>query len=225
MTKTIDILRSRLIELAQALLAVDWDYELACYVYKSTGKAVANSVMLGWADSYTVVVKTRISMLTEKFIDGSITLEQWQQRMAIEIKDGWIVSANIGRGGRSMMTQADWGRTGGRLQYEYSRLRMFAEKIKMGDLSDAEIMARAQLYANATRLGYFDGLTSAKADVGFTYEQRFLNPAEHCGDCVTYADMGIQPIGTLPEPGEASQCGRNCKCTKVYYKPEDLEGE
>jgi len=225
MTKVIDLINTRLTELAKALLAVEWDYELASYVYKSTGKAVANSVMLSWADSYTVVVKTRIGVLTEKFIDGSITLEQWQQRMAIEIKDGWIVSSNIGRGGREMMTQADWGRTGGRLQYEYSKLREFAEQINMGNLTDAEIMARAQLYANATRLGYWDGLTSAKMGVGFTHEQRFLNPAEHCEDCVMYADMGIQPIGSLPEPGEASQCGRNCKCTKVYYKPEDLENE
>ena len=223
MTKVIDRITARLIELAKAMLVVDWDFELASYVYRKTGKAVAQSVMLSWADTYTLVVKDRIALLTERFIDGGITLEQWQQRMAIEIKDGWIVSANIGRGGREMMMYADWGRTGGRLQYEYARLRMFAEQIDLGLLTDAEILARAQLYANATRLGYWDGLTSAKMDSGFTHEQRFLNPAEHCEDCVVYADMGIQPIGTLPEPGDASECGRNCKCTKEYYKPEDLE--
>ena len=221
--KVIDLVAQRILELAFAAAAVKFDFEIGSYVYSPSGNPVAQSVMLGWQDKYTAVVKGKVEFLTEAFIDGNISMETWQTQMALEIKDGWTTSSVIGRGGRSSMTQADWGRTGGRLNYEYQRLNNFANDINQGLLSDKQIAARAQLYANATRLGYYDGLTSAKIDAGYTHEQRFLNPAEHCDDCVEYAAMGIVIIGTLPEPGEASQCGRNCKCTKVYYTPQDLE--
>ena len=93
-----------------------------------------------------------------------------------------------------------------------------AIEIAEGDLSPAQISARSKLYINSSNKQYWRGKMEAKLAAGFTEEQRFLNPAEHCDDCVGYAARGRVPIGTLPEPGEASACQENCRCTKKYYR-------
>jgi len=77
------------------------------------------------------------------------------------------------------------------------------------------------LYVNASNKQYWRGKTEAKLAAGFVEEQRFLNPAEHCGDCEGFAARGRVPIGTLPPPGEDSECQTNCKCTMKYYKAGD----
>ncbi len=43
-------------------------------------------------------------------------------------------------------------------------------------------------------------------------ERRVLAGDANCNDCVSYASLGWQPFGTLPEPGQDSVCKANCKC-------------
>lgn len=194
-----------------------WDKGVGRYRDKSTGRLVGEKRILNLGEKYTEqVVKPRINRLTERFIDGDLTLPDWQQRVQKELKDGWTIQSVIGRGGIKQMLPADWGRLGGRLNFEYRRLATFAQEIASGNLTPGQIKFRIGLYVNATRMGFYDGKTSGKRDAGFTEERRRLNPAEHCPDCVGYAAQGWQPIGSLPEPGEASQCQRNCKCNKEY---------
>lgn len=194
-----------------------WDNDAARYRSKDTGRFVSESALRADLDRFnSQVVNTSLQDITDRMIDGRITLDKWQEQMAAELKDAWGVNVRVGRGGAAQMTAVDYGRYGGRLGYEYNRLNAFAVEIQMGTLTPAQIKARASLYANATRVGYWDGQTAAFRAAGFTEERRVLNPAEHCGDCIGYAAQGWQPLGSLPEPGTQSVCQRNCRCTKEY---------
>lgn len=193
-----------------------FDRDEAVYRSRYNNRAVSEETVLANADRYEETITENIVRLTERFVDGGIDLESWQVRVADEIKNGYIVSASVGRGGRDQMTSADWGRVGGRLRWEYTYLENFALEIYQGNLTEAQILQRAKLYGRSVRVGYFDGLTAAKQAGVFVEERRVLGVAEHCPDCIEYANMGWQPIGTLPEPGERSVCLRNCKCSKHY---------
>lgn len=194
-----------------------WDTDAARYRSKDTGRFVSEIALRLDLDRFnSQVVGGNLQDITDRMIDGRITLSSWQQQIAAELKDAWGVNIRIGRGGASQMTQADYGRYGGRLAYEYNRLTRFAIEIETGNLTPGQIKARMQLYANAVRVGYWDGKTAAGFAAGFTEERRVLTPAENCPDCIGYAAQGWQPLGSLPEPGTNSVCGRNCRCEKEY---------
>lgn len=217
-TRVRDILARWLVyELAERA-GFRWDRSAARYRDMATGRFVSEARVLSTVEQFNEqAVAGNIERLTQRMLEKRITLAEWQQGMAAEIKDAHLVNAMAGRGGRNAMTPADWGRAGGRLKAEYQYLNQFAQDIEAGKLSEAQISARAKQYAAAGRKAYYDGKTAAGEDAGFRYEQRFLNPAEHCSDCIEYASRGRVPIGTLPEPGVDSACRSNCKCTKKYY--------
>jgi hypothetical protein len=139
--------------------------------------------------------------------------------MRREIKDIHRTQYIVGRGGVENMTPRDWGRLGADLRHlHYNRLDRFALKIAEGDLTPAQVNEGSKLYMNSSNKQYWRGKTEAKLAAGFVEEQRFLNPAEHCADCTGYAARGRVPIGTLPPPGEQSECRSNCKCTMKFYR-------
>ena len=194
-----------------------WDNDIGRYRSRATGRLISESAILFDLSRFNkVVIQENLLTHTDKLLNGNITLEQWQTRFANELKDAWRLNQMIGRGGKSQMTQADYGRLGGRLRFEYDRLNRLAIEIKAGMLTEAQIRARVGLYANAPRTGFYDGLNAANIAAGFTEMRRVLNPAEHCPDCEGYAAQGWVPIGALPMPGEQSVCLRNCKCTVEY---------
>lgn len=164
-------------------------------------------------------LKQDLKANTEKLLDGRWSLDKWQRENAKAIKEAWVVNVRIGRGPN--IDFSDYGRAGGRLQFQYRKLDQFAQEIKAGGLTPAQIQARIQLYANAPRTGYYDGLTAAKVAAGYVSEQRFLEPGKSCRSCIEYASRGRQPIHTLPPPGTACECGPNCRCTLRQYR----EGE
>ena len=52
---------------------------------------------------------------------------------------------------------------------------------------------------------------------GFKEMRRVLDPqAKHCSDCVGWAMMEWQALGTIPPPGERCQCLFNCRCSIDY---------
>ena len=65
---------------------------------------------------------------------------------------------------------------------------------------------------------FFTPLPHNPIKVVFDEELWVLGIAEHCEDCVYYAGMDWQPIGTVPTPGDGStQCIVNCYCHKEYH--------
>ena len=216
MTKVSNLL-ARWVAYELARAGFRWDKPSARYRDNATGRYVSEQHVRETVEAFNLDAhRDNVTNLTQQLIDKKISLPDWQQAMAQEIKDAHIVNASAGRGGRNAMTQEDWGRTGGRLTNEYNHLNSFADDIATGNMSDAQIMARANSYSGASRKAYYDGMTAAAADAGFTEERRLLQPGESCGDCIAFEAKGWQPVGSLPEPGQDSQCLSNCNCIKEY---------
>lgn len=213
--------RQRMIDLMRKA-GFYWEESSGRYKSKATGRyikeATVNGLMAGRTGYARTGAAADIDNITQRFIDGGMTLDAWQRNM-IAINKNVVITASVaGRGGKDQMRPSDWGRAGARVRWQAAQLDRLAANIAAGKYSAAQIAAYARQYAGISNTAFHDGLTAAKQAGGFMYEQRFLRKGETCVDCIGYAAQGKQAIGTLPEPGQNSVCGSNCNCEKRYFK-------
>ena len=171
------------------------------------------------------VTAQRLAPLASSLSDGSIGLTAWQTSMRSDIKNLYINQYMLGRGGREMMTKADWGRCGGLLKDQYRYLDGFAKDLSLMDVAEREkyIAARSQLYANASNEAYERGRAATAKELGYDTCHWWRTPAESCDTCITRSQINSSPIGPRggwmdPDDGEVfpadgnSICLTNCKC-------------
>jgi hypothetical protein len=186
------------------------------YRDRATGKFVSELSVRGDLDKYIDAKNKGLDALTNQLRNREISLADWQLQMRAEIKSAHLNAAMVARGGRDQMTPADWGRTGRELRNQYEYLDKWAADIASGKVKlDGRANVRAQLYGDASRSTYEQNRRAVASVNGYTQERRILHAAESCVDCLEYAGLGWQPIGTLPRIGE-SQCRSNCRCTFEY---------
>jgi len=195
-----------------------WEYDLAACQRYLNGEAISAAAALEVLEAINATLyKPTVETLAAQLANQEISLASWQTQMSTMIKEQHIQSAIAGRGSRELMTQVDWGRTGGRLKYQYEKLDGFARAIESGHFSEEYIAARSKMYINSTRTAYWDTMLQSHQDSGlFSEERRFLGVAEHCSDCEYYSSLGWQKLGSLPAPGQESVCLTNCQCTKEF---------
>lgn len=94
-------------------------------------------------------------------------------------------------------------------------------------MTPGQFIARAESYADsswqaAQRIDHGQSVSQGT----FKFERRVLGTpkTEHCEDCPPLADLGWQPIGTLPEIGD-SACGSLCLCHFRYSEDGDTTPE
>lgn len=159
----------------------------------------------------------RMREMTERLQDGSLSLADWQRRMADELRMLHTGAAALGRGGWRQMSQSDWGWTGSQLRAQYGYLRNFAQDIATGrQPMDGRVVARAAMYAGSAR-GTMRGMQLRMATLlGREQERNVLGAADrHCAQCVSCSAQGWVMIGTLPPPGSRT-CLSNCHCRMEY---------
>jgi hypothetical protein len=113
---------------------------------------------------------------------------------------------------------------GRNLKSEYEKLRGFAQDLKDGNLSKAQIVARAQLYSNSIYRTYYETYHFQKAErEGFTLAKRDLDPfAKHCPDCPRHSTKGrFLPADQVTPKGVDCACRGNCRCRLTYKFPTD----
>lgn len=209
-----------------------WDKKLQRYRYgpdagTTSGQFVRVEALQNLIGQYIDVRKQQARALTEQLFNGNLSVSAWESAIARELKEAHILTYSIGKGGMKQMNSRDFGLLGQRLKKEYGYLRQFSKDILDGKLSQAEIMARLDLYQNSLYPTYNQGQTEGHIESGFRWERRILTPAEHCESCIAYANRGWSPIGTLPAIGEGSKCKMNCKCRKEFnaemVKPQNSQ--
>ena len=224
--KVSQLLTGYLVDLAERVGFV-WERAIARYRDKKTGRFVSEFNLVQLQTDFTDNARVNIGNITERLIAGDLDVGAWQRQFAQELKDTYVVNYQIARGGKNAMTQADYGRIGGRLKSEFGYLDNFAKEVASGNLTPEQIRARANQYVAGTRTAYYDGKTAANKAAGLTEMRRVLTPAEHCESgggmkgCIEYAAMGWQPIGSLPSPGTGTPCRHHCKCEMIYRGPGD----
>lgn len=174
--------------------------------------------------------RDRMRKLAEQLQAGDITHSEFRYQMGKEVKSLLKQAATLGAGGYANMTDAQGKLLDRSIRDQLAYLdgfhRNIRELINQGKPIPNKMIGRAGSYAaaavitadQARRQSMADEATQDDADL---WEVRVLGAAEHCVDCVQYANKPA-PIGTLPPIGD-SQCGSNCKCKFEYGSREDLE--
>jgi hypothetical protein len=150
---------------------------------------------------------------------GEISLIEWQLRVERATKRSVTAGTALATGGWAQTDSADWAAAGRRIRDQYGYLDSFAREIARGDQPlDGQFVQRTRQYANAGTLAY-EATNHAIQSEAFSEHRRVLRPAEHCPDCVRYAEMGWIPIEEfLPDIGDREyvRCGGNDKCTYEF---------
>ena len=155
---------------------------------------------------------------TQSMLSKKINVYEWERQTAQLIRNLAIYQYSLGIGGIKQMYWLDHAELTGKLNLQYQYLRSFSHEILRGNLSEAQINARVQMYYNKTRHFYQDGKLEGHTRNGYLWERRVLSAAHNCDDCISYSGVGWVKIGTLPNPGESCQCRANCRCVKYYSK-------
>lgn len=172
-------------------------------VTRITEKAITDTLKMG-------------NKVTDNLLSGKINVSTWERQTAELIKNVSLYQYSLGIGGLKQMDWRDHAELNGKLNLQYQYLRTFSNEIIRGNLSEAQIAARAQMYYNKTRHFYEDGRLEGHSRNGYLWERRVIAASHSCSDCIRYSGMGWAKIGTLPNPGENCQCRANCRCVKYY---------
>lgn len=188
------------------------------YRDQSSGRFVSRRDIQDLLDRQIESAERRLSNLTTALHDGRIAPAVWAEQMRTEVRRLTLQNQALGAGGWDRMTQSDFGKAGASLRDTYARLVDLAQGIQAGTVTLPQALNRVDGYIGEARRLYYDASrTHQQASGGdmAIIEKRTLGNSEHCPSCLRYHEQGWQPLGILPNPGEASECNRHCRCSLV----------
>lgn len=195
------------------------------YRSNATGKFVSRRNIVGLLDANVRAGEDRLAALTIAAHDGRLAPSTFVEQFRAEIRRLHLQNRALGSGGWINMTQADYGAVGGKLNADYRRAQGFAEAIANGEISLAQALNRARLYAGNARTQYWEAWRDRQDPrIGrVIIEKRELGAAEHCPGCLELHARGWQMQGVLPTPGDGStECLSGCMCTIVAREVDVL---
>lgn len=195
------------------------------YHYRDSGAFVSQAAVDNLTARAIAQKRNQIRDLGEQLIGGKVSLADWEKATAGHLKQLNTWTYLIGKGGQKNMTQSDYGKLGLRLSYEYGYLRGFSEKLRDEGMSEAQFLARLELYINKANGTKQIAIQASHKQEGYIWERRYLRAVENCRSCISYAAMGWQPLGSLPAPSEKCECQANCKCYFKFSKDLSKPGD
>lgn len=202
--------------MADLLTGYTYDKDSQRYRNSDTGRFVSRSAVTNLLDQQVNKLESRLDNLYDAYAKGDVLPSVYAERMRTEVRRAHLQQAALAKGGWERLDQSDYGRVGQALKQLYPKIIGTARDIQNGDVSEAQAKQRNTAYAGSgRRIFHATEQKNAKpAEPGKAMvEQRILDSgAQHCEDCLNYAEMGVQPAGTLPVPGEMCRCGDNCRC-------------
>lgn len=126
----------------------DWQWNPNTHRYRNTdtGRIITENTLIGLRDDMVDAWHTRVRNLAVDLADGRVTVQEWTLQMRREVSHLFSDEFMLAKGGRNAMFQADLDALEGMLATQYGYLQNFAEEVKAGDLSKAQIAARSELY-------------------------------------------------------------------------------
>lgn len=168
--------------------------------------------------------QARMQTLMQQHLQGDSDRATWEREMRLAIKTYHVAAAVTARGGWAAMSPSDWGYTGRLVQTQYQFLSGFKADLDAADhgftgATPEALTVRAGMYAAAVR-GSFGQMQRRGAQQGDATEERRTRHGDHsCPDCTAAAELGWQPLGTLPAIGD-SACLVSCHCWFTFRKGE-----
>jgi hypothetical protein len=201
-----------------ALTGFTWNADAKRY-RDDSGKFVSKSTIQDGLENVMDTSALNMNALTQKLIDGNISLASWQSSMMREIKSAHVAASALANGGWGQMTSVEWGATGQMIREQYDYLRNFSAQIADGTQAlDGRALVRSDLYGDSANGTYEKMKTRLFLADGYEEEKAELEPgADHCDGCLDRAAQGWQPIGTLSDIGD-EDCQARDRCTKIYRR-------
>lgn len=172
-----------------------WDAVSKRYRNTVNGRYVSERSLVGLRDEFIESQIRIVDNLSQSLIDGNLTVQAWETEMTNRLRKSYTAEFLAGRGGKNAISQADYDTIEAMVRNQQGYLRGFAEDIATKNLSEAQITARARLYAESSRQAFERGKAA-------TYG--FVPPAV---------------------PGDGSTlCKTRCRCwTTIKDKPDRWE--
>lgn len=199
----------------QLLDGYSYDKDSQRYRNGTTGRFVSRSNVIDLLDSQIKSTEKRMDALADALVGEKIAPAVYAERMRTEVRRVHLQQAALAKGGWDNLNQSDYGRVGAATRQAYAKIVGTTGDVVNGEASIAQVKNRNTAYAGSARKLYHrierEQVTPTEGKI--SVEKRVLDPAaQHCDDCLNYADMGTQEKGILPVPGEDCQCGDNCRC-------------
>lgn len=203
-------------------MAYRYDARSGRYRDVRTGRFLSGAVIREAVDNVADLASQRMAELSQRLIDGTLSLASWESSMMAEIKAAHVATGMAAHGGRAMMSPADWGLIGNRIRREYRYLRGFSRSIANGQQPlDGRLIARARQYGQASRPTYENVRLRDDRVRGMTVERNVLSRSEHCGECPKLTAKGWVPIGSLPRIGQRDCRGLDrCRIDRRRVAPQ-----
>jgi hypothetical protein len=161
------------------------------FAYRNNrGQFASQREIWSWADASIASTGDSISFMTAGLADHSTPINWWQETMRTQIKHETFRQYMAGLGGRSALTQQDYGSIGGMLSEQYRHLDSFAAKIAAGEYSDKQITAISRMYIRSAHEAFERAAGRAR---------------------------GLPPMPAYPGDGN-TRCLTNCACHWRYTK-------
>jgi hypothetical protein len=193
-------------------MAVEWNKQSRRYI--RDGKAIPPASVRKMVLDTIGKAKERLANIAGQKIKGEINSPAWFVATRSEVKNMHTALAMLAQGGKGQMDVKAWGRTGQKIKSELEYLRGFQRSIERGELSDAQILARAIQYADASYVTYQQGVFNLEKMSGTQYVNWILDEtAESCDGCK--ASEGVHPVNNAPELG-SNECGGKCRCSYEF---------
>jgi hypothetical protein len=224
-----------------------WDQRRLRYV-RPDGVTVKPSAVKQAVNSFVEDAGDELADVTRQMNAGEITIQEWQTRMAQQVKSTHLAVEIVAQGGVSQMTPQDMTRASKGIDFQLRRLLEFSKEVSRIDpntgtleeletprvtvpaVSDEKAIARAKLYAATARSTYEESVLQSWLDLaatGVAVEMKNVlhEPHEHC-----YTSEKKKTIGCVEETrrgwvklGTMSLPGRrtcqmNCFCHVEYRR-------
>ncbi len=126
----------------------DWVYDEDARRFRDarTGKFLSRQTVLDLRDALADGTGRTVETLTRALADESISLAQWERGMRRLITSAYLGQYALGRGGLKAMRADDDAEVARVVEGQFAFLRQFALAIADWTMTEAQIVARGQIY-------------------------------------------------------------------------------
>lgn len=157
--------------------------------------------------------------LTTKLIESDITLPEWQNAIAQQLKDSHVRMGLFASGGKNAMTPKGYDSIVESVNDQIDYFNNFSAAIEKGELSDAQIMARVGQYSRSSKTTFYKLELETRLDNGFQRGKRLLDAqSNHCAACIEHQRPEWVDLSDIIAPGMQCECRMNCRCRIMYSK-------
>ncbi len=171
-----------------------WRWETATRRFRDSrsGRFLSAATAVDLRDGFQQRRRGDVDALVQHLAAHETTVQQWEADMVQAVRHVYTAQYAYGRGGLGAMSDADYAAADALVEAQRAYLRAFALSVAAGDLSAAQVRARARLYYAGSTQAYEHGRAAA---------------------------WGVQPPHV---PGDGSTpCKANCKCSLSYRETAD----